>query len=394
MNLAILNTDVQIFIAKHLNSDTTRILLGKSPFKNVSTRELVEQIESKKRCEKKLPLWYNTPAIYYPPRLSIEQASSQATAHYKARLLKGEHILDITGGFGVDSYYFSLQAHHVVHCEINNELSAIVKHNANSIHAKRIDCYAGDGLIYLQHTTEQFTTIYIDPSRRINTHKVFRITDCEPNVVAHFDLLTKNSARLIIKTSPLLDIRAGLTSLSRVSEIHILSVKNDCKELLWVIDPDCKNDDPQIHCVTMNEEAVIATYTFHLSEEKSLQNVPFSAPLNFIYEPDVSLLKAGCFKLITKRFDVLKLHPNTHLYTSDNLVPHFMGKKFSIINIFDYKTFTKQKSIKQANIIARNFPLSVEELKKKHHINDGGTAYLLFTTNKNNQLIVLNCERF
>lgn len=392
MNLAILTPIIQAFISKHLNSDLMSILLSKSPFKDVTTRELVEQIEGKKKCEKKLPLWYNTPEIYFPPRLAIEQASSQITAQYKAKLIKGESVIDITGGFGVDSYYFGLHAKHVVHCELNNQLSAIVKHNATKLHPNMV-CYEGDGLTYLQNTTEKFSTIYIDPSRRVKTQKVFKLTDCEPNVIDHFKLLTKNNARLIIKTSPLLDIKLGLTSLPNVSEIHILSVKNDCKELLWVIDSACEKSDPKICCVAIDGENNSLTCAFYLSEEKLLSQVTYSEPLNFVYEPDVALLKSGGFKLITKMFGVSKLHCNTQLYTSEILVTNFIGKKFKVINVSSYKDFAKQKLTKQANIIVRNFPLSVEELKKKHKLKDGGENYIIFTTNNSDQLIVINCER-
>ena len=393
MNSSILETDVQTFITNHLGSDTIRILLGKSPFKNVSTRELVTQIESKKRCEKKLPLWYSTPGIYYPPKISIEQASSQATAKYKAQLIKGEHVLDATGGFGVDSYYFSLYAQRVVHCEINEVLSTIVRHNAETLHAKHLFCHVGDGMTYLQNSNEQFDTIYIDPSRRLNTHKVFKISDCEPDVKANLDLLTKKYARVIIKTSPLLDIKSGLADLKNVCEIHVVSVKNDCKELLWIIDPYFKGNEPLIYCAAIDDKENTNSYSFNLSEEKTAPSPTPSKPLNFIYEPDVSLLKAGCFKLITKRFDVFKLHQHTHLYTSETLNADFIGKTFKFKTSWDYKTFMNNKPVKQANIISRNFPLSVEELKKRHQLEDGGHSYLLFTTAYENQLIVLHCER-
>lgn len=393
MNSSILDTDVQTFITNHLGSDTIRILLGKSPFKNVSTRELVAQIESKKRCEKKLSLWYCTPGIYYPPKISIEQASSQATAKYKAQLIKGEHVLDATGGFGVDSYYFSLHAQRVVHCEVNEALSTIVRHNAETLHAKHLFCHVGDGMTYIQNSNEQFDTIYIDPSRRLNTHKVFKITDCEPDVKANLDLLTKKHARVIIKTSPLLDIKSGLADLKNVREIHVVSVKNDCKELLWIIDPNFKGNEPLIYCAAINDKENTNSYSFKLSEEKTAPTPTPSKPLNFIYEPDVSLLKAGCFKLITQRFDVFKLHQHTHLYTSETLNTNFIGRTFKLKTCWDYRTFMNKKPVKQANIISRNFPLSAEELKKKHQLEDGGHSYLLFTTAYENQLIVLHCER-
>ena len=391
MNLSILNTAVQIFIVKHLGADTIHMLFGKSPFSDVSTRELVEQIESKKRCEKKLPLWYATPGIYYPPKLAIEQASSQVTAQYKSQLVKGERILDITGGFGVDAYYFSLRVQQVVHCETNEALSIIAQHNAKVFQANNMFFHKGSGMEYLKNSDEQFDTIYLDPSRRIKTQKVFRLSDCEPDVFANRDILDQANARIIIKTSPLLDLKSGLADLKNVSEVHIVSVRNECKELLWVIDPDFQDGETIINCVSIDKNEHIEIFRFQLSEEKQCQDVPLSGPLTFIYEPDVALLKGGCFKLITKKFSLLKLHQHSHLYTSEILNTHFIGRKYRLEQSWSYKSFMKEKPIKQANIISRNFPLSADELKKKHLLKDGGNTYLLFTKEHQNQLIVLAC---
>ena len=393
LNLAILNADVQDFIANNLNADTNRLLLGKSPFTEVSTRELVQQIEGKKRCEKKLPLWYQTSGIYYPPKLSIEQTSSIATAIYKTKFIRGKKIADLTGGFGIDSYYFSLNAEHIIHCEINETLSAIAKHNHQLLGATNIQHHVGNGIDYIGTTDTHFDTIYIDPSRRVNTHKVFRLTDCEPDVIANLDLLLRKCKRLIIKTSPLLDITLGIKELNHISEIHIVSVKNDCKELLWIIDQANIKEEPLIQCAALDDKKDIKTYNFYPSDEKNLVNTPFSTPLNYIYEPDVTLLKAGCFKLITQSFEVSKLHQHTHLYTSKTLQKNFIGKIFLLKNCWDYKSFIKQKPINQANVISRNFPLPAEVLRKKHQLKDGGKEYLFFIKNVDNKLVVLFCER-
>ena len=391
MNPAILHPEVQNFIRENLQADITRLLLSKSPFSQITTRELAEQIESKKRCEKKLPLWYSTPGIYYPPKLAIEQSSSQATAFYKAGLIKGIKCIDLTGGFGADSFFFSKKAECVTYCELNENLFEISKHNASVLGANNISFFCGDGLDYLINCTEQFDTVYIDPSRRVNTQKVFKLKDCEPDVVSNLDLILKKTSRLIIKTAPLLDIQAGLQELHLVSEIHIISVKNDCKVLLWIIDRDFTDQEPQLICTAIDDKT--QQYSFKLSEEKSMVLTDYSTPLEYIYEPDVALLKAGCFKTLTKHFNVLKLHQHTHLYTSSFLNPDFIGRTFKLIKSWDYRDFMNENSVKQANIIARNFPLSADEIKKKHRIKDGGAEYLLFTTGPVNQLLVLRCQR-
>ena len=203
MNPEILNPEVQEFINANLREDITRILLKKSPFENVTSKELAGQIESKVRCEKKLPTWFNSPGIYYPPRISIEQASSEETARYKSASLRGDNIIDLTGGFGVDSFYFAKEASNVIHCESNKELSEIAAHNASVLGITNIRFIQADGMAYLRETHEEFDTIYVDPSRRVNSRKVFRLADCEPDVASNLDLLRKKASRVLLKTSPL-----------------------------------------------------------------------------------------------------------------------------------------------------------------------------------------------
>ena len=389
MNPAILNKEVQDFIGENIHADTSRILLSKSPFPEVSSRELAEQIDSRKRCEKKLPLWFSTPGIYYPPKLSVEQASSEVTAQFKATLAKGKTLLDLTGGFGVDSYYFEKAGMQVLHSEINSELSVIAEHNAKILKARNIQFNKGNGLELLS-SGNQFDTIYIDPSRRVATQKVFKLRDCEPDVPNNLELLQRFSSRLIIKTSPLLDIQAGLLELGNVNQVYILSVKNDCKELLWVLDTG-KVTEPEIICHTFDDEQ--HEYRFEISEERAFSLSEYSNPLTYLYEPDVALLKGGVFKLISRDYEVKKLNQNSHLYTSNELKSNFAGRKFLIKKWGDYKAFMKGNKLEKANIISRNFPLNPVEIKKKHKVKDGGNDFLIFTTGPTGQLLVVQCSK-
>lgn len=390
MNPAILYPEVQEFINRNLQEDVIRILFKKSPFKEVTAKELAEQIESKRRSEKKLATWYHSPAIYYPPKISIEQASSEKTARYKSNLIKGKRVIDITGGFGADSFFFAEIADEVIHCEKNTELSEIAAYNASVLGITNIRFIRQDGINYLKQTEEQFGTLYIDPSRRVNSQKVFRLADCEPNVVTNLDLLIRKSSRILIKTSPLLDIQAGLNELKQVSEIQVISLKNDCKELLWILDKDQITASGQVTCTALEP---FRQYVFSLAEERSFQITACSVPLQYVYEPDAALLKAGCFKLVTRDFNVKKLHNNTHLYTSDDINTEFIGRIFRLKEQWLYKDFLSLRPVLQANISCRNFPLSVEEVKRKSKIKDGGQEYLIFTTGPSDELLVLNCER-
>lgn len=391
MNKAILDQEVQEFIRKNISKDIVEISLGKSPFPNVSSKELAEQIDSKKRSEVKLPLWYNTDYIYYPSKIAMEQCSSQTTAKYKAALVSGESVIDLTGGLGVDAFFFSKRAKHVVHCEINNELSAISSYNAEVLGAEIIYVRA-NGLDHLESSEEVFDTIYVDPSRRVSSRKVFLLKDCEPDIISNKDLLLGRSSRLLIKTAPLLDIQSTIRELGSVSQVHVLSIKNECKEVLYVIDRAFSENDPPIICAILDDRENL-TFKFKMSEERELNLDTYSEPLSYLYEPDVALLKAGCFKLITSHFKVKKIHQHTHLYTSDDPDSKFPGRKFKIIKPWSYSAFLKRQQFTKANIICRNFPLTPENIRKKLKIKDGGEEYLLFCKGSNNELLAVHCER-
>ena len=199
MNRHILEKSVQDFLNDHLESDLSRIALSKSPFENVSSRELAEQLDGRKRAKKKLALWYQNPSIFYPPKLSMEQCSSELTALYKSQLIRGNAVIDLTGGFGVDAYYFSNKAKKVLHVEQNEELSTIAQHNAGILGATNIQFKHAESLEFLKNTTETFDTIYIDPSRRIESKKVFLLRHTEPDVVENLPFFFSKAPRLIIK---------------------------------------------------------------------------------------------------------------------------------------------------------------------------------------------------
>ena len=388
MNANIFLPKVQKFLNDRIKDDVHKIALSKSPFAEVSSLELAEQLDSKKRAEKKIPLWFSTPGIVFPPKLSIEQSSSELTAEYKSRLVRGDKLLDLTGGFGVDSFYFSKKTNLVVHCEQNRELSLIAQHNAGVLGFENIRFINTNSIDYLRKSEDNFDTIYVDPSRRIQSKKVFLLQDTEPDVIANLSLLLSKSSRIIIKTSPLFDIQSGLKELSNVSAVHVVSVKNDCKELLWIIDKDFSGETSIVCCALSKVKE--APFRFSFSAEKNLNIDSFQAPLSFLYEPDVSLLKAGCFKSIAQYYNIKKLHQNTHLYTSDLLKQEFIGKIFRVETTLDYKDFIKRNLIKKANVISRNFPLTPDEIKKKHKIVDGGDEYLVFTRVFPDSLIVIH----
>ncbi|PHS60282.1 MAG: SAM-dependent methyltransferase [Flavobacterium sp.] len=387
LNKEILTSEIQEFITNY-NKDISKLAFAGSPFEKVTVQELIQQIESRNKIEKKLPTWFQTKNIFYPPKLNLEQTSSEITAKYKASIINGNTIADVTGGFGIDSYYFSEKFKNVQHFEINNYLSEIATYNFSVLQKKNIQCFKEDGLQQVQKN--QYDVIYIDPSRRNDLKgKVFLLKDCLPNVPGHLDSVLFHCKQLLIKTSPMLDISLGLNELKYISEIHIVAVNNEVKELLWLAEKGFKNT-PKIKTRNFNK-TTIEKFDFNLGDESHTE---YSEPLKYIYEPNASILKSGAFNLVSERYNVQKLHKNTHLFTSDELVD-FPGRRFIINTTIPYskKEIKIFLNMKKANITIRNFPESVSNIRKKLKISDGGDDYLFFTTTGTNIKIILVCSK-
>ncbi|RNC87234.1 MAG: class I SAM-dependent methyltransferase [Winogradskyella sp.] len=391
MNPDILNTEVQAFISKNLKTDITSLLLKGVPFENIDSKDIIEQIEAKKRCEIKLPSWYNTKNIYYPNKLNIEQTSSEKTANYKAQLINGDTLIDITGGFGVDCLYFSKQVKNITHCEINSELSEIVKHNYKNLNISNIECRNENGIDALKQIDKPFDWIYIDPSRRDDSkNKVFLLSDCTPNVKTFQGLFFKYAKNVMIKTSPLLDIKATRNNLKFAKELHIVAVNNDVKELLWILERDY-DAEFTIKAVNLTKTSP-QTFQFSFNEESN--TIPeYSLPLTYLYESNSAILKAGAFNILSDKLNIPKLHQHSHLYTSDELL-NFPGRRFMIVKCipFNKKAFSKE-GISKANVTTRNFPLSVGDIRRKLKVKDGGDVYLFFTSDLNNSRVIIICKK-
>lgn len=371
-----------------------QFILKGSPFSDVSMQEIAPQLEGKKKAEKKLPTWFFTENILYPKKVNLEQTSSEITANYKAGLISGNGLVDITGGFGIDSFFFSKKIPQVVHCEKNKELVQLAKHNFNILNpTRKIEFFFGNGIEFLRKANQTFDWIYIDPSRRTTTgKKVFRLEDSEPNILENLPFFYKKAAHILIKTSPLLDIEYGISAFQNVVEIHVVAVSNEVKELLWILSPKPSQNEIKLKAVNfVGEKEMVFTGKFF--NEKHATST-FSEPLNFLYEPNSAILKSGMFNLLSQNLKVPKLHPNSHLYTSQEPLD-FPGRVFKIQKVFPFKpkTLKRDLNLKQANIATRNFPRSVEQLKKHLNLKDGGEHYLFFTTGLNEKKIVLVCAK-
>ena len=392
MNKELLRSEIQEFIGVNLRTDITQLILKNSVFEGVTNKELAEQIIGKLKCKDKLPTWFELKDAYFPPKISIEQTSSEETARYKSSLISGKNLIDLTGGFGVDDFYFSQVFDTIIHCELAPQLSAITAHNFRQLAVNNCEFICGDGMRFLHDNDTVYDWIYLDPSRRSEAKgKVFLFKDCLPNVPENLDLLFSKSRYIMMKTSPLVDISQGISELEFVKEIHVVAVKNEVKELLWILEKE-HTSEPTIKTVNMLGKAK-QTFQFELAQEGN--HVPtYSRPLSYLYEPNSAVLKSGAFNQVSVQLEVAKLHKHSHLYTSNESID-FPGRSFRVKEIipFQTKAIKKQFGGKKANMTTRNFPKKVDALRKSLNIKEGGELYLFFTTNKDEEKICVVCEK-
>ena len=391
MKLEILDSKIQEFINSNIGASVSKLALQKNPFPAVEWISIINQIAAKSKAKDKLPTWFSAQNIIYPSKISVEQTSSEKTALYKSSIVSGDNLIDLTGGFGIDDYYFSKKIKNVVHCEIDTELSNIVKHNSKQLNCNNITCYAEDSFKTLSKINITWNWIYIDPSRRSDTKgKVFMLKDCLPNVPENLDFYFEKSNSILIKTAPILDITAGINELNHIKSIHIVAVENEVKELLWELSKDYQGNI-DIKTVNILKEKT-ETFDFILNEVQEQSS--FSLPQKYLYEPNSAIMKSGGFDQVGIFYGLKKLHRHSHLYTSDEQ-KNFPGRIFEIKNHITYnKSDMKQYLENQkANITTRNFSDSVESIRKKWKIKDGGDLYCFFTTDENNNKIVLICTK-
>ncbi len=390
MENPLLNIEIQQFIDANIGADVAKLALAKNPFSDVIWTEILNQITVKSKIKDKLPAFFTTPNILYPSKISSEQTSSELAAIYKSELISGESLIDLTGGFGVDTYFFSKKIKHVIHCEIDSELSQIVAHNFKVLNAKNVEFHQGDSFEILKSLNRKIDVIYIDPSRRnAFKGKVFMLKDCLPNVPELLDFYFNYSNSILIKTAPILDISAGLLELKNVKCIHVVAVNNEVKELLWEIEKSYSGVT-RIKTVNLLKDKKIS-FEFDLNNSGI---ATYSFPQKYLYEPNSAIMKSGGFDEISAFYQLPKLHSHSHLYTSETCI-EFPGRIFEIKSSFSYtKTNMKQYlEGKKANLTIRNFPATVEIIRKKWKINDGGESYCFFTTDLNNDKIVLICTK-
>lgn len=388
-----LHPDLIQFVNEHEKDDVHALVLQTKKFPQFDMELVVRQITGRKITKYKIPSWYNCDNIIYPKHLSLEQCSSEKTALYKASLYSGESMVDLTGGMGVDFSFLSANFKESTYIEQQSDLEALAKLNFSTLGLKNINTVCVDGVEYLNQMS-RVDMIYIDPARRDNTgKKTVRIEDCTPDILEIEELLEQKADRTMIKLSPMLDITLALKSLRNISQVHIISVNNECKELLFIKDKTGRKT--QYHCVNIQNNNTDILSLFKEDEETT--TIHYKSDIGqYLYEPNASILKAGAYKKAATFFDLEKLHPSSHLYTSNVLQEKFHGRIFrikSISSLSRQNMKTHLSKIKQANITTRNFPLSVQEIRKKTGIKEGGDIYIFATTLANESKVIILCEK-
>lgn len=391
INKNVIHPEVLKFIKTHEEDDIVKLILKGSPFKEVDIQKIAQQIKGRQVAKAKFPNLYKHHSIIYPPKINLEQASSQTTATYKAQCIKSsESIIDLTGGFGIDALAFAKQSQKVYYCEINLETFEYAEHNFKILN-KDITALKTDGIEYLSHQNLTFDWVYLDPARRDkNGQKVTRLEDSTPNVLEHLELLKSKSKCLLLKTSPLLDINLCIKQIPSLKEVHIVAVKNEVKELLFIIDFDHTKKNPTVHAVNLQSPQDNFRSSYNKKDTQQL----YTDPQTYLYEPNAALMKSGFFGEIGQQYKLKALAKHTHLFTSKTLI-EFPGRRFKIKQVISPQKKLIKKLIPdlKANVSSRNYPIKPDQIKNKYGIKDGGQDYLFFTTNHKNKKIVLFCHK-
>lgn len=392
------------FVAAHIHDDVRKLALRRQLYPDVDMTAALQQIAGLQQARRKLPSWADVKGLRYPSHLNMEQCSSEQTARYKARLacrLLGNshqgvlHFADLTGGLGVDFVFMtqSLQRKSplsAIYVEKDKDLYDVACHNFRQLGVLPDTCIQGDGVACLQ-TMEKADLIYLDPARR-DKHgsRTFALADCTPDVTELVPLLRSKSRYVLIKVSPMLDWRKAVYDMQGATEVHIVGVGNECKELLLVVHTATDTMHPRVYC---------AGDSWQLEFEGDIQDsIPVPATLDdcrYLYEPHATVMKAGCFVELAMRYGVAGIASNSHLFVSDRPVKDFPGRSFQVIaqSSMNKKELRQQlDGLTHANITVRNFPLTADQLRKRLRLRDGGDTYIFATTTERNDHLLMICR--
>ncbi len=381
------------FARLHLHDDSVRLLLSATRYQGIDMPAAVQQIEGLRTAVAKWPSLFQCETYEYPPRLNREQSSSEATARHKAFVVGHvDRVADLTGGMGVDTWAFSEGAKHVDYVEHDAELCSLMERNCQALKLRNVDVHCADSVAWLNEQG-MFDLLYIDPARRsASGRKVVAFDDCTPDLLTCLPLLYSHTKRLLVKSSPMIDISVAQEQLQRVREVHVVAVKGECKEVLFLCGEG--SDEPLIHCTNLSTDHK-EVFVFRRSEEKSAV-IDFASSVGaYLYDPNAAIMKGGPYKLLAKQFPgIEKIAPSTHLYTSHHLCEGFPGRVFEVIQqiTLDYRTVRKLLPEGRAHVVVCNFPQEAVELQRQLKLQEGGDKYMVATTMADGRRVGLLCS--
>jgi hypothetical protein len=391
-----LPTEIKHLIQQYKNNPIESVAFKRFE-NNIDVSFLLQQLQGRKIVATKIPSWDAfLDDLVFPTHLAFEQASSENTASYKTSLLNVQSLVDLTGGLGIDSYFFSKHVEKLIYIEQQAALSTIAGHNFKVLGAHNVEV--------INTTAEEYVSsmsivdcVYIDPARRNKQgKKVVALEDCSPNVTDIIDKVASKTKYILLKLSPMFDVDMALKSVPYIKEVHIVAVDNDCKELLLLLDTT-QASTCSYHCVNIREKNTNQLHIYTKEQESSVLPITYTSVIgSYLYEPNVAILKAGCYASIASKFSLQKLHTNSHLFTANDLCTDFPGRIFEVVKIVDFNKNaikTEIMPLKKANITVRNFPIQVDELRKKTKLKEGGDTYLFATTLANQTKVCIICHK-
>ncbi len=370
-----LNGNIIKWIEEHRNDDTTKLRLSCRKKDDATIYDFaIMQIECRKKVAKKLHTTLQSQNFIFPTPLSAEQCTSDDLAEFHSSLINnGENVLDMTAGLGVDAFHLAQKAIQVIAIDINKDVAQTLSINANALGITNVTGINADSIEYLKSSTTHFNTIFIDPARRGDGGKrLFALADCQPNVVEHLELIKQHCDKLIVKVSPMLDATQVLRELPETTELYAIGTRQECKELVVVLDFKNPTSTPILHCITLSECENRFSFTRHEEAvaKSTFENINTAI---YLYEPHPCVMKMQPFNILSHKYNTSKLHPHTHIYSSKNYIPEFPGDCYKIEHIYPFSSrIIKEvaKDYPRANIAVRNFILSAEELRKRLKIKD------------------------
>lgn len=382
------------FVMLNLGEDTAKLALKLHRKKDFDGQKLISQIAARQKAKGKLPDWYANPELFFPPPVSVEQASSQATAIYKASLANpGRQLVDLTLGMGVDTFYLSKKFQYVSGYEQNPELALITAYNLRVLGADHISVISEKGE---NAAEENADCVFVDPSRRDERkRKTVAFEDSSPNMLEILPAWVRRSPQIIVKASPIIDIDLAVKQLKYVSEIHVVGYQKECKEVVFVLDTAKPTEHPVIHAVVLDSDgSVQKQLSFTRLQETSIAP-GYGDPSGYLYEPHPALMKAGGFRVMGRQFDMTEIAPNSHLYSSPAIRTDFPGRLFAIKGVVNASGFSWEEWLTEpkANLTLRNFPAEPHDLRKKWRLKEGGHDYLFATTLSSGRKVVIITER-